>query len=98
MKILSLQLVIFIGLTFIDTELGWRFLGCCLLVIGLMAIHRKKVTFEFETGDSIFEVRGFLAVFLGFIMFLVGITVAVDPAILDGMFGLCNGSCEKMLR
>ncbi|MCX2781282.1 hypothetical protein [Microbulbifer thermotolerans] len=98
MKAVTFMLVIFSGLSFLETALAWRFLGLCLSIVGIIAVYKKSLFIGVEEQLSTLKVKGAPAVLLGVLMLVLGLLIAFEPSTVYNMFGLCEGSCEKTLR
>jgi hypothetical protein len=98
MKAVTFILIIFAGLSFLETALAWRFLGLCLSIVGIIAVYKKSLFIGVEEQPSTLKVKGAPAVLLGVLMLVLGLLIIFEPSTVDNMFGLCQGSCEKTLR
>ncbi|MCX2836377.1 hypothetical protein [Microbulbifer thermotolerans] len=98
MKAVTFMLVIFSGLSFLETALAWRFLGLCLSIVGIIAVYKKSLFIGVEEQLSTLKVKGAPAVLLGVLMLVLGLLIAFEPSTVYNMFGLCEGACEKTLR
>lgn len=98
MKAVTFILVIFAGLSFLETALAWRFLGLCLSIVGIIAVYKKSLFVGVEEQPSTLKVKGVPAVLLGVLMLVLGLLIAFEPSTVYNMFGLCEGLCEKTLR
>jgi hypothetical protein len=98
MKAVTFILIIFAGLSFLETALAWRFLGLCLLIVGIITVYKKSLFIGVEDQPSTLKVKGTPAVLLGMLMLVLGLLIIFEPSTVYNMFGLCEGSCEKTLR